>query len=62
MEYRRKIKSLLLLDKLLSVFEVHWAWCRLAMDDSERLSVRLTAHGKNERCVGAGGRARGTIE
>ena len=51
MEYRRKIKSLLLLDKLLSVFEVHWAWCRLAMDDSERLSARLTAHGKNERCV-----------
>lgn len=59
MEYRRKIKSLLLLDKLLSMFEVHWAWCRLAMDDSERLSVRLTAHGKNERCVPAPAAERG---
>ena len=59
MEYRRKIKSLLMLDKLLSVFEVHWAWCRLAMDDSERLSVRLTAHGKNERCVPTAAAERG---
>ena len=45
--------------KLLSVFEVNWAWCRLAMDDSERLSVRLTAHGKNERCVPAPAAERG---
>ena len=33
--------------------------CSLAMDDSERLSVRLTAHGKNERCVPAPAAERG---